>query len=178
MGEGGMTKACWNCAEGIQDLALRCRFCGADQINKTLPKQTNSSRASGGVGCLGTGIAIVLVLIFFGSMMPDSPEKKAAEVARSSPPVNDPAKCQKIIDLASRQGLVRERPSRERINVDERIWAATPASEKSVVMQMLLCSAFGGRDMTQVEPLDGVVAYGYHSGKRLAMFGSFGLKFE
>ncbi len=121
---------------------------------------------------------MLAALVAFFYVLPETPEQKAQKTARVSAPVNDPVRCEKILNLAVRNGTIRERPEVDRIIVDEIRWTLMPASEKSVMMQMLLCSAFKGRSMVQVEPMDFVVAYGWQSGKRLALFGPAGLKFE
>jgi hypothetical protein len=160
-------KSCKGCAELIQDAATICRFCGTEQ---------RSPRKS--LGC-GSATLIILAAIFaFVYFLPETPDQKAEKSARASAPVNDPVKCERVLSIALKNGTIRQRPEANRVNVDELRWTLMPASEKSVLMQMLLCSAFNGRSMAQVEPMDYVVVYGWRSGKRLALLGSAGLKFE
>jgi hypothetical protein len=120
----------------------------------------------------------IVALVAFGSMLPKDSQDAAKEAARSEPPTNDRAKCDQVIDIAVKSGLVISRPSADRLNVNETIWENTLTDEKAVLMQMLICSAYGGRTLAQIEDLDTAVIYGAHSGKRLAMIGTFGIKYE
>lgn len=87
--------------------------------------------------------------------------------------------CSELIAVAEREGVIlgRSYDDKRRIDVDEGEWAALPATQKTALLAAVSCEVDG------VAPADltfdqGSVAYGFRSGKRLAMFGSFGTKFE
>lgn len=175
-------KMCWKCAEEIKEAAAACRFCGANQaslertrIPQPRPHQVEPKRK--GVGC-GVGVAIGFLGLFVRCSQISSQVDQERAAKHAEVPVNDPAACEKIIDLATKLKLVRERPKLDRVNVDEIRWAILPASEKDALLMALSCAAHGGRSLEQLESLDGAVVYGFRSGKRLALIGSFGRKFE
>ncbi len=114
------------------------------------------------------------------STSPDSAQvaQPAAIAAIPEAPINDPKKCEKIIRVVERRGIVRSRPDIDRVDVDELRWLMLPAQEKSVVLQMLYCAAHRGRSIAQGERLDRAVVYGWRSGKRLAMIGRAGITYD
>jgi hypothetical protein len=79
-----------------------------------------------------------------------------------------------LIEQATKEGLVRERPSPERVNVEDRLWAAFPATAKRGLAMAVRCSATRGAP----QQLDYGVVYGYRSGKRLAMSTSAGVELD
>lgn len=150
---------CPKCAELIQPDAKVCKHCGA--------KFTHSGcGAVAGVAVLG-----FLAFLFFSGedTPPAAPATPVGAAVRQQ--------CADVIDLAKKEGVVRDRPAANRINVDELRWAALPASTKTDVLKGLACDAFGVQP-DDLGAMDYVVAYGFRSGKRLAMLGSTGVTFE
>jgi hypothetical protein len=84
----------------------------------------------------------------------------------SNPPYSKEriAQCAEVLKSGERIGLIKERPTSVRINVEDRIWSETSAGSKRGFLLALGCAAYG-------RPLgdDHVVAYGFRSGKRLAL---------
>jgi hypothetical protein len=91
------------------------------------------------------------------------------------------ALCRRIIDEATKMGVVRDKPSPNRINVEDARWAMLPADDKRSLLAAVGCAAFKLRqaDWENVSNADGyTVAYGYRSGKRVAMATATGYNFE
>lgn len=57
------------------------------------------------------------------------------------------------------------------------IWAQMDASDKTALLALLACDAYGKRG-PDLNILEFTVAYGWRSGKRLAMLTSVGITFE
>lgn len=89
------------------------------------------------------------------------------EVAAAVSPAEKQVACAVAISAAQDAGLVRDRPKKNRIDVEEAAWSALPAGEKRSLASAVQCFAAPDHDY-------GVV-YGYRSGERLAMAGSFGV---
>jgi hypothetical protein len=67
-------------------------------------------------------------------------------------------------------------PRGNRIEVEDRVWTNSAASEKRAVMALFFCSYLQGRVPSEFS--DYVVAYGYRSGHRVAMASSAGVTLE
>jgi hypothetical protein len=115
-------------------------------------------------------LLFVGLTIAYCASQPDSrsPSQQAIQA------VADPKACDDLIDQGEKAGLIKERPSAERINVEDRLWAQFPASSKRGLAMAVRCSAKSGAP----GELDYGVVYGYRSGKRLAMATSVGVNFE
>lgn len=124
----------------------------------------------------GTFAALVILIILLYQCGEAS--KNANQPAAAAAPANNPANCQKVIDGAQETGLVKEKPSLNRLNVDDLMWAALPAGEKTALAEMLFCTTYDGKSFAQGAAMDYVVIYGYRSGKKLAMLSSVGMDFE
>lgn len=84
--------------------------------------------------------------------------------------------CDDAIDNLRTTGLVKDRPSPNRVDVEELNWAALAAKDKRLVAAGVRCSFLKGRESDRTE--DYGVVYGYRSGKRLAMATSTGVELE
>jgi hypothetical protein len=76
------------------------------------------------------------------------------------------ARCRKTIAAATRDGVIRERPSPGRVRVDDTLWRELPPASQGRIMQALACDVWQA-----VAPPENreIIAYGWASGKRLAM---------
>ena len=148
-------KPCPKCAEAIQDKATVCRHCGA----KLTPNYT-------AIGCLGV-VALAALASFLGN------ETKSTQATRAV--TGDITPCIDLLRQAEAEGMIRERPSSNRINVEDRLWESFPASSKDGLIRALACEAFGRGPLADA---DYVVVYGYRSGKRLAMQTPVGINHE
>ena len=83
--------------------------------------------------------------------------------------------CRQFLAQAADAGMVASRPTPTRLNVNEAQWAIADAETKRVLLQAVACDVWGRHLPTA---LDHVVAYGQHSGQRLAMLTEVGIRFE
>lgn len=157
---------CPKCAELIQPDAKLCKHCGANFGNS-------------GCANLAAIVAVIALLYFFFGDANDAPPGSSQSSSNAPVPLSAEVRkqCASLIDLGKKEGVIRERPAANRINVDELRWAALPASTKTDVLKGLACDAFGVQ-MDDLGAMEFVVAYGFRSGKRLAMFGAEGTSFE
>lgn len=168
-----MKLPCPRCRSRIDAQAICCPVCRHDFTPGEL-----DDLQQGWIRGMAINVIAVLGLGFmlFQCTRAEPPAEPA--VAEAPARVNDPAKCEQVIDVAVRSGLVRARPSAERIDVEDARWAAAPAREKRVLMEVLACTAFDGIALSSIPAGDGVVAYGHRSGKRVAMATSVGVRYE
>jgi hypothetical protein len=139
-----------------------------------------------GFHLLGAAGILVLYLTILQLTAPERGSQDISDAATSaadaataaSPILDDEAvkQCGSYLSLATRNGLIRGRPSPNRINVDERLWAELPASAKDTTMQAVSCELW----RSSMPPTVGnyVVAYGWRTGKRLQMLTSVGMSRE
>ncbi len=74
-------------------------------------------------------------------------------------------RCRRAVVTAFREGLIRERPSPDRIAVDETLWSGLAQPARNRLMQAVSCD----RWKTAAPPLgERVTAYGWTSHRRLA----------
>ena len=116
-----------------------------------------------GAGCLVLMIGAGLVWMCSPAKAPSEMDMaRSALQAQLGPEVV--SDCRMKITRTTQAGLIRERPEPKQINVDERIWAEMPMSQKEQVMKVLSCDVYG-----QYLPPEGsaVRAVGWRSGERL-----------
>jgi hypothetical protein len=166
------TKKCDACRELIDSEATICPKCRSKQ----------KGRSSLGV-IFGGGAALLLFLLWLGGSG-DTPTRDPAtefENGYQSTGAEFSAEkkygCEKALSQAETDGLVRERPSKTRINVEDALWAALPAGEKTALMSLVGCAAFG-KQPADFGTSEYVVAYGYRSGQRLGMLSDLGMKYD
>lgn len=164
-------KTCPQCAEQIQSLAKTCRYCGHNFSEADIAAAEAHQQREDTVRILTKALPVLLV---FGFVVWCSNQPSSLPGTEQVATVTDPKPCNDLIEQAQREGLVRERPAPNRINVDDRRWADFPASSKRGLAMAVRCSAYGGAPAE----LDYGVVYGYRSGKRLAMATSVGVDFE
>lgn len=133
------------------------------------PPTTPADR-SPGIGCLVIAAMMILAVLLNSN---DS-QVGAGGIGAENPPLSDEAvkSCRELLAKATSEKVIRHRPQPYRINVDEIRWAALDAYTKDRIMQAVACDVWG-RSMPP--PSEYVVAYGYHSGRRLWMLTSVGM---
>lgn len=85
--------------------------------------------------------------------------------------------CAQAIGQATKGGVVRQRPAPNRVNVEDAVWQLMAADDKRALLSLVACDAFGKRE-ADLGVSEYVVAYGYRSGKRLAMLTEYGIDYE
>ena len=159
-------KKCPRCAEMVKAQALVCRHCG--HSFKPKPMFT-----PGALGCLGL-IGFVGLMMMFGS------DDKSSTPIPAAPSLTREQRqgCGKALAEAQRTKVIRQRPSPNRVNVDDLIWSQMAATDKEALLALLACDALGKRapELTMDEPT--IVAYGFRSGKRVGMLTQVGASFD
>lgn len=102
-----------------------------------------------------------------------SPTKPAVELVDTE----TRASCAQAIDQATKDGIVRQRPAPNRVNVEDAVWQLMAADDKRALLSLVACDAFGKRE-GDLDLSEYVVAYGFRSGKRLAMLTEFGVAYD
>jgi hypothetical protein len=124
---------------------------------------------------------LVLVLIAPGihPFRRSVPPSEPVPILREAPPQettasSQVAQCEQVIQQGQQLGLIRNRPQRQRIDVEEKLWTLMDASERRGLLLALRCSAYPA----SARPTDQAVAYSAQSGKRLAQTNAQGVAFD
>lgn len=153
-------KTCPKCAEEVQDAARVCKHCG-HEFGFKLPN----------IGCGGTIVLACLAIWILSRCTPDTSPPAPATTQYSADRI---AECEKLISQAEKAGMIRARSDFNRIDVEDRLWRTLPAESKRGLLLAVGCVAY--RHPFKITEYS--VAYGYRSGRRLAMATSVGVKFE
>jgi hypothetical protein len=173
----GATKRCPSCERSVRaDLSIcpHCRYrFGWDDLEK---RQQPVRRPRPLVRqSLLTLLAIVGLLALDQIFNTSTPATDPRAIEPAPLTADQVADCRRSLDRATRAGLIRTRPANNRANVEDLAWAILPADEKHGILAALACDAYEGRPL---ETMDYVVAYGYRSGRRVAMLTSVGATFN
>lgn len=175
---------CAKCGVAIPEGAAFCPGCGTPQ-DLAPPLSSNPQIVNAPpvdrkpLGCLGVGAIVVFVLIIMASIG----NRSTGNSSSTALPIESKAatrgdaqlkECARLIKVGQASGVILGRPDGRRIDVDEMMWTALSADAKRGMLAALRCDAYQG----QAGALDEAVAYGYHSGKRLAMITSVGVTFD
>lgn len=185
LGAADMTtdeKTCPRCAETVKAAAQVCRYCGfnfAAQQSRPVPDNDflssfspNNRQVARVLIVAALAIGVTYCVTSTGTQNPTKEQGAAVMVDSQTR-----KECGEAIAKAMLSGVVKERPADNRVNVDELAWARMAAGDKTALLSLLACDAYGVR-ADDLATLDYVVAYGWRSGKRLAMLGSTGITFE
>ena len=119
------------------------------------------------IGCLGIVGVILLLAMCTGGPETDAPRPAVTRVSDVAV-----AQCREPLKTGEESGVIKGRPSPNRINVEETLWAALPADVKDRTLQAVACDLW----QTAMPPAgEYVVAYGYRSGQRLQMLTEVGM---
>lgn len=132
---------------------------------------------------VGIAAAVVLGGMAIATIRPDWVSEPADQQAQDGVAQDAPAKlgpeqvarCRAALTAGTKSGVIRARPSPNRINVEDRLWAEMDAHTKELILQAVACDAWG-----MAAPPQGqfVVSYGYRSGKRIEMLSELGIDRE
>lgn len=153
-------KTCPKCAEQVQDKAKVCKHCG-HKFGYQTPK----------LGCVSAAGLAVLFLYAGSRCSSEQPTKLVDQPAAYN--ATRITECRDLISNAKAQNVIRSQDG-ARINVDDKLWAHLPADSKTGILLAVRCADAGRSFGTS----DYVSAYGYRSGRRVALATKVGVKFE
>lgn len=158
-------KKCLKCAELVQPDATICKHCGFKFPDdaRLVRNLLIAAIAIGGVYWCSTQDPTS------GSVSQDPAAVALDAKARAS--------CAQAIDQATKDGIVRQRPAPNRVNVEEAAWQLMPADQKRALLSLVACDAFGKRE-ADLDAAEYAVAYGFRNGRRLAMLSSADFTFD
>ena len=162
------SKKCPKCAELVKSDAVVCKHCGF------------KFGTTGGL--LLNVIMVVAAILFLGYLFgfgDNGNNNSSTSIASAMPALDAEARagCNKALDEAANNKIVLDRPSLNRVNVEDLVWSGMAAEDKRALLALVACDAFGKRE-GELSIDQHVVAYGHRSGKRLAILTSVGTQFE
>lgn len=158
-------KKCPKCAELVQPDAKVCKHCGF-QFPDNASLFRNIAVAAGAI-----------FFVWYCSTLDPTTDPGDVDRPVSLVDASTRAGCAKAIEDGTKQGIVRKRPSADRVDVEDATWRLMAADDKRALLALVACDAFGKR-AGDLDLSEHVVAYGYRSGKRLAIMTSVGVQFE
>lgn len=110
-------------------------------------------------------------------MMALDPPEPAPPAAAAMLDQSARASCAKMIEVQSGPKRIVRSWSGNRLNVEDARWLLLPAETKRALLAAAACAHFG-RPATDLADMEFTVAYGFRSGKRLAMLSRIGMSFD
>jgi hypothetical protein len=124
---------------------------------------------------IGVGGAVIIVLgavgiYFFVTAKPDQKPVAAPEPVTLA--MTDSVQCDRLVRIATREGIVRGERLGSRVNVDEQRWATLKPRDRQNMIEAVACAAYSGRSLDELGAQEYVLLYGVQSGKLLVKAGS------
>jgi hypothetical protein len=125
---------------------------------------------------IGVGGAVLIVfgavaIYFFVTAKPDQKPVAVPEPVTALS-MTDSVQCDRLVRIATREGIVRGERVGSLVSVDEQRWATLKPRDRQDLMEAIACAAYSGRSLDELGAQEHVLLYGVQSGKLLVKAGS------